>query len=196
MRGERQLLRIGEYLVGRACQRLPQDVREERYREWAAELPAILHDPQIRPAPRRAVRMLAYAADTLRGATATPSRARRPAPQMIMKLYLDYPLLAAGLILVVYYIWTAVRAPGHPLNYLLLAWSFIIMAYPISKLVRSTEHLSTSIVACGLLAGVGVNLWNAAQAPGDWVNYFLAALLFLLLLVMLLVRRWARTRRA
>ena len=82
MRAERQLLRIGEYLVGRACQRLPQDIREERYREWAAELPAILHDPQIRLAPRRAVRMLAYAADTVRGATLTPARARRRTPRM------------------------------------------------------------------------------------------------------------------
>jgi hypothetical protein len=52
MRGERLLLRTGEYLVGRACQRLPPDIREERYREWSAELPAILHDPQVRPAPR------------------------------------------------------------------------------------------------------------------------------------------------
>jgi hypothetical protein len=195
MRAERQLLRIGEYLVGRACKRLPQDIREERYREWVAELPAILDDPQIRPAPRRAVRMLAYAADTVRGAATTPGRARRRARQMV-KLYLDYPLLAAGLILVVYCIWTAARAPGHPLNYLLLAWAILVLAYPISNLVRSPEHLSTSIVASGLLAGVGLNLCDAAQAPGDWVNCFLAALLFLLLLVMLLVRRWAGTRRA
>jgi F-type H+-transporting ATPase subunit b len=82
MRAERQLLRIGEYLVGRACQRLPEDIREERYREWAAELPAILHDPQPRLAPLRAVRMLAYAADTVRGATLTPARARRRTPRM------------------------------------------------------------------------------------------------------------------
>jgi F-type H+-transporting ATPase subunit b len=82
MRAERQLLRIGEYLVGRACRRLPQDIREERYREWAAELPAILHDSQIRLAPRRAIRMLAYAADTVRGATLVPVRARRRSPRM------------------------------------------------------------------------------------------------------------------
>ena len=63
MRAERHLLRLSEYLVGRACQRLPKDIREESYREWAAELPAILHDRQIRLAPRRAVRMLGYAAD-------------------------------------------------------------------------------------------------------------------------------------
>jgi hypothetical protein len=48
MRGERALLRLGESLVRRACRRLPRTVREDRYREWAAELPAILHDPEIR----------------------------------------------------------------------------------------------------------------------------------------------------
>ena len=66
MRAERALLRTGEYLVGRACRRLPPEIRDDRYREWAAELPAILHDPQIRLAPLRAVRML-LAADHLRG---------------------------------------------------------------------------------------------------------------------------------
>src|ERR1700678_1230987 len=75
MRGERALLRVGEYLVDRACRRLPRGTRKDRYREWAAELPAILHDPEIRFAPRRAVRMLGYAADTLRGAARTPGRA-------------------------------------------------------------------------------------------------------------------------
>lgn len=82
MRAERQLLRVGECLVGRACRRLPPDIREERYREWTAELPAILHDSQIRLAPRRAIRMLAYAGDTVRGATLAPVRARRRTPRM------------------------------------------------------------------------------------------------------------------
>jgi hypothetical protein len=75
--GERPLLRLGEYLVRRACQRLPRDVRDERCREWLAELPAILHDPEVRFAPWRAVRMLAYAADTVRGTVMTPGQARR-----------------------------------------------------------------------------------------------------------------------
>jgi hypothetical protein len=48
MRVEYALLRTGEYLVRRACRRLPPDIRDDRYREWTAELPAILHDPQIR----------------------------------------------------------------------------------------------------------------------------------------------------
>ena len=110
MRAERQLLRLGEYLVGRASQELPRDIREERYREWAAELPAILHDPQVRLAPWRAVRMLGYAADTLRGTVMTATRARARTPLMTAWLYL---LLAVCLVNVVWNLWTIVRAPGH-----------------------------------------------------------------------------------
>jgi DivIVA domain-containing protein len=77
MRGERRLLRIGEYLIARACARLPAGVREERYREWVAELPAILHDPGVRPAARRAARMLGYASGTIRGTALAPGSARR-----------------------------------------------------------------------------------------------------------------------
>ena len=132
MRGERGLLRMGEYLVGRACQGLPQDIRAERYREWAAELPAILHDPQIRLAPWRAIRMLGYAADTLRGTAMTAARARPRTPRVTAWLYL---LLAAGLVNVVWNIWVIVRAPGHGQNYLQLTWSLLFVALPISLLV-------------------------------------------------------------
>lgn len=67
--GERWALSAGEYLVARACRRLPAEVREERYREWVAELPVILHDRDAGPAPLRVIRMLAFAVDTLRGTT-------------------------------------------------------------------------------------------------------------------------------
>ena len=77
MRGERRLLRIGEYLITRACRRLPAGTRDERYREWAAELPAILRDPDTRLAARRAARMLGYAAGTLWGTALAPGSARR-----------------------------------------------------------------------------------------------------------------------
>lgn len=77
MRWERQLLSIGEYLVGRACRRLPGKMRDERYWEWTAELPAILHDPDTRLAAHRAVRMLCYAVDTIRGTALTSGKARR-----------------------------------------------------------------------------------------------------------------------
>jgi hypothetical protein len=77
MRGEGRLLRIGEYLIARACRHLPAEARGERYREWVAELPAILRDPGVRPAPRRAARMLRYASGTIRGTALTPGGARR-----------------------------------------------------------------------------------------------------------------------
>jgi hypothetical protein len=76
MRGERHTLRAGEYLVSRARRRLPARAREERYQEWLAELPAILHDRGAGPAPLRVVRMLAFAADTLRGTTLAPGAYR------------------------------------------------------------------------------------------------------------------------
>ena len=77
MRGERRLLRAGEYLIARACRHLPAGARDERYREWAAELPAILADPDVRPAARRAARMLRYASGTIRGTALAPGSARR-----------------------------------------------------------------------------------------------------------------------
>lgn len=193
MRTERWLLRLGEYLLGRACQRLPQDTREERYREWAAELPAILHDPKIRLAPRRAIRMLGYAADTFRGTALMHARARRPTPAMTATLS---TLLIADLVNVTWNIWNIAGAPGLPLNYLRLAWSLVLVAYPISMLRRSAARPTTLIAIGGALPGAAVSLWDAAQAPADWVNYCAAALLVLLLLALWLVSRWARTRRA
>jgi hypothetical protein len=67
MRGERCALRAGEYLIRWACRRLPARIRQEQYQEWLAELPVILRDRDAGPAPVRVVRMLAFAADTLRG---------------------------------------------------------------------------------------------------------------------------------
>jgi hypothetical protein len=72
MKGERGLLRAGEFLVARAVRWLPAGVRDERYREWAAELPAILRDPSLGPPWRRAALMLGYALDTIRAAAPRP----------------------------------------------------------------------------------------------------------------------------
>ena len=76
MRGERWALRAGEYLVSLACRRLPGRIRQERYQEWLAELPVILRDRDTGPAPVRVVRMLAFAADTLRGTALAPQAYR------------------------------------------------------------------------------------------------------------------------
>jgi hypothetical protein len=83
MRGERYALRAGEYLVWLACRRLPAGIGQERYQEWLAELPVILRDPGAGPAPVRVVRMLAFAADTLRATALAPDAyhgAHRGAP--------------------------------------------------------------------------------------------------------------------
>jgi DivIVA domain-containing protein len=77
MKGERWLLRIGEYLIACASRLLPIETRDERYREWAAELPAILRDPDTRLAAHRAARMLGYAADTIWGTALACGSARR-----------------------------------------------------------------------------------------------------------------------
>lgn len=63
---------LAKYLILRACRRLPYDIRNERYREWTAELPAILDDPGIRFPGRRVARALLYAADHYRGARKLP----------------------------------------------------------------------------------------------------------------------------
>jgi hypothetical protein len=186
MRAERALLRIGEYLVGRACRRLPREIRDERYREWAAELPAILRDPGVRPAPCRAARMLFYAADTLRG---TALARRRPAPfTSLLGL-----LFTAGLVLVVWGIRDTVRAPGSWVNYMQVTWSLFLVAWPVSQYVRSAARMTVLIVISGNLAGVVVCAWKAVQAPRDWANYFVAACQFLLVLVVLAC--WLVSRR-
>jgi hypothetical protein len=190
MRAERALLRIGEYLVGRACRRLPREIRDERYREWAAELPAILRDPEVRAAPYRAARMLFYAADTLRGTALAPARARRrPAPfTSLLGL-----LFIAGLVLVVWGIRDTVRAPGSWVNYMQVTWSLFLVAWPVSQYVRSAARMTVLIVISGNLAGVVVCAWKAVQAPRDWANYFVAACQFLLVLVVLAC--WLVSRR-
>jgi hypothetical protein len=59
--------RLAEYLLRRACRRLPEPARDECYREWTAELPAILQAPDTRLALHRSVRALLFAADQGRG---------------------------------------------------------------------------------------------------------------------------------
>jgi fumarate reductase subunit D len=57
------VLRAAEWLIRGACRRLPEAARDDRYEEWTSELPHILSDPGVHPAPRRAVKALLFAAD-------------------------------------------------------------------------------------------------------------------------------------
>ena len=192
MRGEPQLLSLGEYLVRRACQRLPQDIGEERYREWAAELPAILHDPQVRFAPWRAARMLAYAADTLRAAGMTPRSSRRLIPPVTATLDLMFPI--GGVMVVALASLSIALAPGYGQNYIWLAWGLLLVAHGIRKRVHPAGRMTALFGVSATLALAASFLWDAAQAPGDWVNYALSAALLLALLDRL-VSGWARARR-
>lgn len=65
-----------ERIIRRACRRLPGDIRDERYQEWAAEVPAILHDPDIRFPLRRSARALRFAAGTITSARRSPRAVR------------------------------------------------------------------------------------------------------------------------
>lgn len=194
MRGERRLLRLGEFLVRRACRGLPREIRDDRHAEWTAELPAILHDPQIRFAPRRAVRMLAYAADTLRGTGLARNMARRRSPGQAVAL---------GLWILIFLGFTAsdveniVRAPGYGPGYLQLAWNALFLAVPASMLMRSARRVRTLICLCMLPVGIADTLWTAVWTPGQWVEYIYAAVLVLLALAWWLVaKRRAGAKRA
>jgi hypothetical protein len=102
--------RTAEYLIRRACRRLPDDIRDERCREWTSELPAILHDPAARFAPLRSARALFYAADASRSARSLRRAARGPVvltrAALILRLiagvsiYLSVVALTIALILV------------------------------------------------------------------------------------------------
>jgi hypothetical protein len=73
--GTRLVQRVAERLIGAACRRLPAEVRDERFREWMAELPAILDDESIRPPWLRGLRALAFCA----GISRSTRQLNRPA---------------------------------------------------------------------------------------------------------------------
>lgn len=70
--------RLARHLIRLACLRLSGETREDRYREWTAELHAILYDPGTRSPARRTVRALLYAADQNRGVRRLARTARDP----------------------------------------------------------------------------------------------------------------------
>jgi hypothetical protein len=78
MTEDQRAQRIAEFVIRRASRRLPADLRAERCREWAAELPAILSDPGIHSAALRRARALRYAAGVYRGARRVARSAGMP----------------------------------------------------------------------------------------------------------------------
>lgn len=191
MRGERALLHIGEYLVGLACHRLPRAARTDRYREWAAELPAILHDPGTRFAPRRAVRMLGYAADTLRGAALAPGPGHRR-PIVLSTLWFGL-VFVAGVVFMVWSVQDTVRTPENWMNYVNVAWSPFLIAWSVSQYFRSTKRGLISAAYCP--AGVTFFVCHAVQGQGDWADCLAAAICFVPVLLWLIWPEGPTVRR-
>lgn len=66
-RGDRPAAqRITEFLIRRACRRLPADAADDRYREWVAEARAIFDDRVTRPEALRLASALRYAVGIVR----------------------------------------------------------------------------------------------------------------------------------
>jgi hypothetical protein len=164
MRGERWLLRTGEYLVGCAARRLPTEIRDERHQEWAAELPAILHDPDTKSALWGAVRMLGYAADTFRGA----DQARR-------RLTFEHIIwIGLYISLGIFTFQNVTARPGDWASYVFLAPFVPLVALPRPTLRKAKIYL--------LVFGAAAVPLLVVNAPGNWFNYVVgipSALLFL-----------------
>ena len=154
MRGERRLLRIGEYLIGRACRHLPAEARDERYREWVAELPAILRDPDVRPAARRAARMLRYASGTIRGTALTPGSVRRV---VALTARVAAPWIIAGLVV---FLWRLAKTPQE--------WISVGIGCFLGTLLTSLIAFGYRLAYCAFRRkrgkGLGENLTAAAEA--------------------------------
>jgi hypothetical protein len=101
----------------------------------------------------------------------------------------------AGLVVMVWGKRNAARAPGDWVNYVQVAWSLLLVAWPIGQFLGATARVTGLIIIAGNLAGLVVFIGNAVRAPADWVNYFMAAWLFLLLVAWWVTRRWVRTGR-
>ncbi len=177
MSGERWALRAGEYLVRRACRRLSARARDQRYQEWAAELPVILHDPEVRPTARRVARMLGFAADTLRGTTLAPGSYRyRGAHQGKADWnVLWLPVFAAMLAFLGYFVYLGIF--GSSLGRYAAFWSFCLTDFIVCLARRRPGEGARRWAAAGGLA-VSTGLFAAALAGRlGWGHPLLFALI-------------------
>jgi hypothetical protein len=165
---ERAASRLGGYLIGRASRGLPGDARDERYREWVAELPAIVQDPEIGSALRRAARALTYAAGIYRSArrlrrAAGAGRNPRPVHAQVgsgwasrsARRRLTTPVLADGV------------RPAIAALLTLLSMAAVLASYPPS---RSWPYLivsaSVAVDALALVALVRFGRWVRRGSRG------------------------------
>jgi Phospholipase_D-nuclease N-terminal len=93
MTGPPPAQRVAQHLIARACRRLPGEAGDERYREWAAELPAILADPDVGSGVRRSARALGYAAGVSRCTRRLGRAGTRPRPHAGQPARPGFPVL-------------------------------------------------------------------------------------------------------
>jgi len=154
VRGERSLLRIGGYLTGLASRLLPGEIRDERRREWTAELPAILRDPDTRLAAHRAARMLGYAAGAVWGSARAAGGARG---RLTAVMAVVVGLLTANfLTLAVLGVQGVANAPGDWVHYygiaagtLYLAGLGRVLARQIRQAAKPMEGVRDAVVDYG-----------------------------------------------
>jgi hypothetical protein len=180
--GERWALRAGEYLVARACRRLPAEIRQERYREWVAELPVILRDRDAGPAPRRVVRMLAFAADTLRGATLAAGAyryqgAHRRADHEDDRALANSLLAVSGLLVLLAFegwlVYQLIFGASLALSASLTAWGLF---YLIRGRVRRSDSAAESWILAGFLAQPAGLFARALASQCGWGHPLLFAI--------------------
>jgi hypothetical protein len=188
MRGERCALRAGEYLVCRACRRLPARIRQEQYQEWLAELPVILRDRDTGPAPLRMVRMLAFAADTLRGTALAADAYYRGAHRgrgtaakdirwLVTGLLLLSGLLACALVLLAYegrIIYQLAAGPNLPFGMSLALSNLVLFA--ASCIPRWASPGRRWYSMSNIVAGAGLSIRAIASSSG-WGHPLLFAII-------------------
>jgi hypothetical protein len=186
--------RLAESLIRLSCRRFPKDIRDERYREWTAELPAILDDPDIRFRVHRDVRALRFAAGH-----ASP-RLRQPGAGKLLTVAVI--LVAVGI---------AAIASGRQL--ILLLWSISMASLALVMLRKSVSKSALRIalhptrgdpelrswLSC-LFAVVSLAALYAYQfAPEQWLQgaglMVMAAAFAISLIPRLLARLWVRQNR-
>jgi hypothetical protein len=94
--------RLAEGLIRRACRRLPGEAGDERYREWAAELPAILADSDVGSGVRRSARALRYAAGVSRCARHLGRPGSQPRPHADLPARPGFPVRRVVVGVVIY----------------------------------------------------------------------------------------------
>jgi len=154
VRGERLLLGIGGYLIAVASRLLPGEIRDERCREWAAELPAILRDRDTRLAAHRAVRMFSYAAGAVWGSALAAGGARGRLTA-IMAVVVGL-FTANSLTAMVWGILGVATSPGDWVHYYLIAAGVLYLAglglalvRQIKQAAKPMEGVRDAVVAFG-----------------------------------------------